>query len=117
MLPREKNPRFCVQVTLAAVDTVQILQAAVTNRIYVVTRYVITGIIAAAQTLYLGDTSGTVKVVNLPVSIPAAGQQLTAEMEQGLPLTVSQALVIQPAAAGPSVHVLVEGYYINVGAF
>lgn len=113
MLPRERFPRFCVQQTLLAADASKTLVAATAGKTIVVTRVVLTGIIAAAQAVYVGDTSGTVKFLDVPASAPAVGLQILGMVEEGLRLTVAEAFIIKPVAAGPQIHCLAEGYIIG----
>ena len=110
-LPFEIQQRFAVQATLGTGDTSATLKAAITGRKFVVTGLVVTSLVAAAQTLFVGDTSGTVKALSLAASI-TANQQLFFNSIEGLQLTVSEDLIVKPAAAGPSVHVFAEGYVL-----
>lgn len=112
MLPFEANQRFCVQATLDTGDTSKSLKAAVTGYSICVTRVDLTSITAAAQALYVGDSSGNVKAISVAASFTAHAQAHM-ESEEGLKLTVSEALIIKPAAAGPSVHVVATGYILK----
>ncbi len=108
-LPFENYQRFCTQNTLAVGDATKVLMAAVSGVTYFVTSVCVTCLVSAAQTVYVGDSSGTVKALSLPASFTAGAQAFT-QLLHGLQLTKSQALSITPAAAGPSFHVVVEGY-------
>lgn len=108
-LPFENYQRFCVQNTLAAGDASKTLMAAVSGVRYYVTAICATCLTSAAQSVYVGDSSGTVKALSLAASFAQHSQAFT-QLQEGLALTLSEALVIKPAAAGPSFHVVVEGY-------
>ena len=112
MINFEKYQRFSVQDTLLIGDATKTLFALTAGRQIFVTACVVTGIVAAAQTVYVGDTSGTVKVVSLAASFPVHSQA-DRYLTQGLGLTVGEALIVKPGAAGPSVHVVCEGYVIG----
>lgn len=114
-LPFENYQRFCVQNTLAAGDATKVLMAAVSGVQYFVTAVCVTCLTSAAQAVFVGDSSGTVKALSLAASFPANSQAFT-QLNEGLPLTISEALSITPAAAGPSFHVVVEGYLKRSGA-
>lgn len=114
-LPFENYQRFCVQNTLAVGDATKVLIAAVTGVQYFVTAVCATCLVSAAQSVYVGDSSGTVKALSLAASFPAHSQAFT-QLNEGLALTSGQALSITPAAAGPSFHVVVEGYLKRSGA-
>lgn len=109
MLPVERQQRFSVQGTLGAGDASLTLLTGGTGIIICVLNAVVTCLTSAAQALYVGDTSGTVRAISLASAFPQhaqAGVNLT----EGLPLTVAENLIIKPAAAGPSFHVVVDGY-------
>ena len=113
MLSLEKWQRFSVQATLGTGDSTKTLQAGGAGITIYITSLTLTSLVAAAQVLYVGDTSGTVKGLSLPASYAAANQAFLSLL-QGLPLTIAEDLIIKPAAAGPSVHVVAEGYIIRV---
>lgn len=119
-LPFELRQRFCVQATLATGDASKTLVDVGAGVTIVVTSLNVMGMVAAAQVLYVGDTSGTVKVASYPASHPAVGVSRQIELKEGLKLTEGEDLIIKPAAAGPSVHVVAEGYLlksnVNLGA-
>lgn len=106
----EREQKFTVQATLAATDASKVLRAGVAGETIVVTSVILTSITAAAQVLYVGDEAGTVKALSLPASKPDAGNQASLQLVNGLAITAGDDLIIKPAAAGPSVHVVAEGY-------
>jgi len=112
MLNFESEQRFCVQATLAAGDATKTLKAAIAEEQLVVTSVVVTGLTPAAQLLYVGDVSGAVKALSLAASL-AANAQVSLQLIEGLKLTKGEDLIIKPAAAGPSVHVVAEGYILR----
>ncbi len=112
MLPAEAYQRFSVQATLATGDaskTILDIGAGVT---VVVMSLTLTCIVSAAQPVYVGDTSGTVKALSLGSAYPAHSQA-TLQLLEGLRLTEGEDLIIKPASAGPSVHVVAEGYLLK----
>ncbi len=119
MLPFERYQRFSVQNTLAAADSTKTLLAGGAGITIVILSVTVTGLTAAAQAVYVGDTSGTVKALSFGVSL-AVNAQLAVQLVEGLRLTEGEDLIVKPAAAGPSVHVVAEGYLlksnVNLGA-
>lgn len=118
-LPFEIRQRFAVAATLDTGDASKTLINIGAGVTIYVTNILMIGLVAAAQVLYVGDTSGTVKVLSVAASWPA-NTHIDAQFGQGLALTEGEDLIIKPAAAGPSVHVVVEGYLlkssVNLGA-
>lgn len=113
MRPCEIYPRWSSQITLGAADTTKTVQAAPgAGKRLVVTAYMMTVVISAAQSVDLEDTSGTVEVAKMAASLAAGTQFRSPTLDEGLKLTVNEALLIKPAAAGPSVHVWAEGYIL-----
>lgn len=111
MRPSEIYPRWSAQITLGTGDTTKTVKAAPgATAALVVTAYVLTVVTAAAQTVDLEDTSGTVEVCKLAAS--AAGGFPSPNMVEGLKLTKNEALILKPAAAGPAVHCWAEGYVL-----
>lgn len=105
----DSNQRYCVEKTLGTGDTSKELMPAVTGVTYFVTNARIHCLVAAAQTVFVGDADGTNKAFNLPASFPIHSF-VTLNLLEGLSMKAGQALIIKPAAAGPSMHVVVEGY-------
>lgn len=100
---------FTVQATLAAADTTKTLKITAADERAVITSVILTSITAAAQTLFVGDESGTVKAISIAASL-TANLQISCQLVRGLRLTVGEDLIIKPAAAGPAVHVVAEGW-------
>lgn len=119
MLPFEAYQRFTVQDTIGAAEASKTLLDVGAGVTIVVTGLAATVIISAAQAVYVGDTSGAVKALSLAASVPAHSR-FTLELKNGLRLTEGEDLIIKPGAAGPSLHVVVEGYLlksnVNLGA-
>lgn len=111
-LPVENYQRFCKQVTLGTGDTTKEVMPAVTGVQYVLTTCSVVGLVAAAQTVYVGDSSGTNKIVSLANSFTVHAQIAIALIE-GLKCVVGESIVVKPGAAGPSVHAVVEGYILK----
>jgi hypothetical protein len=66
-------------------------------------------VIAAAQAVQA--KIGTVVVADLPATWPVASEFFSGSLYKGLRGDAGAALVITPAAAGPRIHVIAEGYY------
>lgn len=119
MLPVEARQRFSVQATLGTGDASKTLLDVGAGVTIVVMNVTLTSLVAAAQSLYVGDTSGTVKALSAAASLTVHAQ-LACQLVEGLRLTEGEDLIIKPAAAGPSVHVVAEGYLlksnVNLGA-
>ncbi len=112
MIPFEVRQRFCVQETLAVGDATKTLLTHVDDSQYVITAICATCLVSAAQTLYVGDSSGTNKALSLAASFPQHSQAFT-QLNEGLKLTLGEDIVIKPGAAGPSFHVVCEGYILR----
>ena len=112
----EIYPRFSVQDTLGAADATKVLVAGVAGRIIVVTYAKITSLISAAQVVFVGGATGPIRILSLAASFPVNTEART-ELQVGIPLAVGDSLVITPASAGPSMHVVVEGFFKNLGPF
>lgn len=111
-LPMDREQRFCVSGTLGATDESLTLKAAVASFSYYITGVILTSLTAAAQTVFVGDSSGTVKAISVAASFTVHAQARM-QVREGLKLTAGEALIVKPAAAGPSVHVVVEGYIVR----
>jgi len=110
MLPSDRNQRFAKQGTMLAADAVLTLITGVSGQTIAIVDGIITCLVPAAQGVYLGDQSGTVKALSLATSFGTTCQAIFRSSE-GLRLTPGEALVLKPASAGPSMHVSVSGYY------
>jgi DMSO reductase anchor subunit len=108
-LPVEQRTRFSKSVTIATGDTSKEIMAADASTQYHVMNCVMTCITSAAQAVFVGDSSGTVKALSLAASFPQHSQA-SIQLLEGLALTLGEALVVKPAAAGVSFHVVCEGY-------
>ena len=102
---------FVIEKTLGAGDSSKELKAAATGISYVVTSVIATCLVSGAQIVYVGDSSGTIKALSLAASFTLHAQARMGPLNRiGLVLTEGEALIIKPAAAAPSFHVVVEGY-------
>lgn len=112
MLRAELRQRFSVAVTLGAGDVTKEVMPAVTGVQYGIINAIIICLTSAAQAVYVGDSSGTVKALSVAASYPLHGQ-VAAQLLEGLLLTAGESIVVKPAAAGPSFHAVVEGFIIR----
>lgn len=117
--PAERYQRFSVQATLGTGDASKTLLAGAAGVTIVVMCVKALCLVSAAQAVYVGDTSGAVKAISLAASYTLhASNDL--QLLEGLRLTEGESLIIKPAAAGPSFHVVAEGYLlksnVNLGA-
>jgi hypothetical protein len=109
----EIEQHFSVEKTMDGAATT--LVAAETAVTLVVTSVIVTALTPAAFAMYVGDSSGTVKVLRLPASKPDAGNQAAIQLVHGIQLTKGEALVAAPETpGGPVVHVVVEGWKIRI---
>jgi hypothetical protein len=104
--------RWSAEITLGTGDTTKTLLAAPTGtrKAIVVTHCVAHVLVAAAQAVDI--KIGTVMVRRLGVSEAVGNESFVGPMDYGLIGQAATALTIVPAAAGPSVHVVAEGYYL-----
>lgn len=100
---------FCVAVNMAAADASKTLVAAVTGKSIVVTKLTAHVFTAAAQLVTVA--AGTTTVGKVAVSLPI-GVYMLVDTETGLVGQSGSALIATPAAAGPGVFFVVEGYYL-----
>jgi len=108
-----KNQPWAAQVTLAAGDTTKTLLAAPgAGRTTVVTSLACTVGLAAAQVVTVAGGTSTYLVIG--ASAPLA-TYFTPDMVYGLAAPVNTAIIITPAAAGPIVFCIAEGYYTTTG--
>lgn len=118
-LPVELYQRFSTYALLGAADASKTIRAGGAGIIIAVTRILVICQASAAQAVYVGDTSGTIKAILVAAAYPLHGN-ITFVSEVGLKLTEGEDLIIKPAAAGPSFHVTAEGYLlksnVNLGA-
>lgn len=97
--------------TLLAADATKVVVAAPgANKSIVIINLFVEVIVSAAQACDVEDGSGVEELVKLPATPGLIQRQLW--FTRGYKLPANQSLRIQPAAAAPSVHVVVE-YYID----
>ncbi len=112
MLQVEARQRFSKAVTLGTGDASKEIMPAVTGVTYHVMNVVLTCLVSAAQAIYVGDSSGTVKALSLAANFPLHSQAAIMLLE-GLGITIGESLVVKPASPGPSFHAVVEGYLVK----
>lgn len=115
MLPVETWQRFSTVAVLTAAQTSVVVMPGVTGYQYVIINGTLTCLVSAAQGVYLGDSSGTVKPMQAAASF-AANAQLALQLLEGIKLTKSETVILKPDAAGPSIHAVVEGYILKDSA-
>lgn len=103
------NEQFSFSVSLAAADASKTLVAAKTGRSIVITHFVYHVITSAAQLVTVA--AGTTVVKRIGVSEAVGSEGFVGPMEYGLIGQSGQALIATPAAAGPAVDFVGEGYY------
>jgi hypothetical protein len=104
------NENFSFSVSLAAADATKTLVAAKAGRAIVVTHLVYHVITSAAQLVTVAAGSTVVKRVGVSEAVGSEG--FVGPMEYGLVGQVGSPLVATPAAAGPAVDFVGEGYYL-----
>lgn len=105
-----KRTNWSVAVVLAAADSTKVIKASpgAGSRL-VVTKLLIVCATSAAQAVDIESGDGAVEIVTLPASF-AAGATITFSGEEGVPLPPNTTLRAQPAAAGPKLSIVAEGY-------
>lgn len=109
--PQEQYEQWSAEITLGAADTTKTLVATPTgNRKAIVCTHLIARVlVAAAQDVDI--KIGTVLLKRIKASEVVGTEAFIGPMVRGLIGQAATALTIVPAAAGPSVHVVAEGYY------
>ena len=114
-IPQETRKLWQAEITLLAADTTKTLLAAPAGSTtspetkIVVTHIVAHVLVSAAQAVDI--KIGSVNVRRLAASEAVGAETFFGPMINGIEGQALQALTIVPAAAGPSVHVIAEGYY------
>lgn len=106
---QDVNENFSFSVTLAAADATKTLVAAKAGRSIVITHLVFRVITSAAQLVTVAAGSTVVKRIGVSEAVGAEG--FIGPMAYGLIGQSGQALVATPAAAGPAIDFVGEGYY------
>jgi hypothetical protein len=107
----DNKERWSAEVTLLAADTTKTLLATPTGtrKTIVVTHVVAHCLVSAAQAVDI--KIGSVNVRRLAASEAVGSESFLGPMDYGLIGQAASAMTIVPAAAGPSWHVVAEGYY------
>lgn len=103
------NEPFSFSVSLAAGDATKTLVAARTGRCIVITHLVYDVITSAAQLVTVA--AGTTVVKRIAPSVAVGAEGFVGPMDYGLVGQSGSALVATPAAAGPAIDFVGEGYY------
>jgi hypothetical protein len=110
-LPQETAERFSAEVTCLAADATKVILAAKAGRRPVVTYCHVIGMVLAAQAFDIQSSDGAVNIIRGGASLPVNAELFYGPLVEGVVLPVGTGIRYQPAAAGPGVHVVVEGYY------
>lgn len=110
-IPQETCERFSVEVTALAGDATKVVLAAKAGRRAVVTYCHVIGLVAAAQAFDVQSSDAAVNVVRAGASLAVNAELFFGPMIEGVVLPIGTGIRYQPAAAGPSVHIVCEGYY------
>lgn len=114
-IPQETRKLWQAEITLLVGDATKTLVAAPAGTTaspetkIVVTHMVARVLVSAAQAVDI--KIGTVNVRRLAVSEAVGTESFMGPMINGIEGQALQPLTIVPTAAGPSVHVVAEGYY------
>lgn len=112
-IPQEAYALWSGEATLGTGETGHTIQAApatpYAGRTLYVTHVHVTSLVAAAQAIDI--KIGSVNIIRLPASWAAGSETFVGPMIRGIKGQAGQALTITPAAAGPSIHAIAEGYY------
>lgn len=101
---------WSAEVTMAAGDATKTILAAKTGKKTVVTHLVYHVITSAAQAVDIAI--GTMNVKRIAASEAVGSEGFIGPMDYGLVGASGTALVATPAAAGPAIHFVAEGYYL-----
>lgn len=104
---------WSVAIAFVAGDASKSIKAAPgpTNKL-VITKMHVHIITSNAATCDFEDTSGTIEVMKLGASPPVNGRY-DFELERGVELTVNEAFLYKPSAAGNAGHIAAEGYIVG----
>lgn len=109
--PQEGYKNWSAEITLGAADTSKTLVAAPgATQTLVCTHLVARFLVAAAQDVDI--KIGTVMLRRFKASEVVGTESFFGPMLRGIVGQLGQPLTINPAAAGPSIHVVAEGYYL-----
>src|SRR4051812_10403149 len=107
---------FDREVTMLAADTSKVIVAAPgAGRTANLTYLHCTILVSAAQTVAVESTGSVSTYLKLAVSPVVNTEYTVGPFILGLPAPVNTAIQITPAAAGPSMHCIAEGYYTTTG--
>lgn len=110
MKARSSFQQWQSQIVLGAGDATKVLKAAPgAGKRLVVTKLWANVLVSAAQPVDIEGSDGTDELIKFAASA-AVGTQASREFDEGWALAQNIGLRIQPGAAGPSVHVVAEGY-------
>ena len=112
-IPLSTEQRFCKEVTLLAAETTHTNLTAAAAETIVVTYASIMVILGAAQTVYVGDECGTNRILSVAASLATFAPHFVGPLVEGVHLVKGEDLIIKPAAAGPEIHVVCEGYILR----
>lgn len=110
MLPFERYQRFTTAGVLTTGQAQLDLMPAATGYTYAVVNASIVCLVQAAKETYLGDSTAAKKAMIAPASVTTGYQDKLNLSGEGFKVTKSDTLVLKPESAGPSFHVIVEGY-------
>lgn len=94
----------------AAADTTKTIRAAPTNGRIVITRFEYIIITAAAQTVDLEDSSGTIETWRIPASLAVGSMHKVGPLDGGCALTYNEACRLAASAAGVEFRYIIELY-------
>lgn len=101
--------QWSCETTLLAADATKVALPTKTGRTTVCTFYRARILVSAAQAVNI--TIGNVTICKFAASEAVSVESFMGPMDYGLVGQAAQPLTITPAAAGPSVHLIAEGYY------
>ena len=101
-------------ILMGAADATKVLVAGQPGRIFNVTGWLLSSVIAAAQAFDLESTDGAVELEKIAATWAVGSRVQSFDLWKGIALPVGTGLRLQPAAAGPSVLAIFEGYFTGV---
>lgn len=107
--PLDNYERWSCSVTMLAADASKTALAAKAGRTTVCTHYRARILVSAAQAVDI--KIGTTVLCSFAASEVVGTESFMGPMDFGLVGQLATALTINPAAAGPSIQLVAEGYY------
>lgn len=111
--PQEQYEQWSAEATLLVGDATRALLAGKAGFTPFATHVTAMSLVAAAQAIDI--KSGAQVIKRLPATFPVGNEAFAGPMFRGIKGISGAGIDIVPAAPGPSVHVVAEGYWMKTG--